>query len=229
MKVTLALENGVIPPTIGVQTPNPRIAFSDWNCEVVRKLQRWPDVSAIPRASINSFGYGGANAHIILEAASRHVDRPVLTETRERDTGYVLLPFSAHKEKILRTILGRAASWAITNTNLADLEYTLSERRSKLAFRSYIITKKAQDTSQPVLEHGSIEDSRSRTRQAKIGFVFTGQGAQWPGMGSELLPAYPAFQRTILSLENFIASAIDPPSWKLTGRLSYTHDIGPND
>ncbi|KAB2573735.1 Lovastatin diketide synthase mokB [Lasiodiplodia theobromae] len=67
IKVVLALEKGYIPPSINFEKGNEKISFDAWNLKVPRGLEPWP-TSGIRRASINSFGYGGSNAHAIIEA-----------------------------------------------------------------------------------------------------------------------------------------------------------------
>jgi acyl transferase domain-containing protein len=79
---------------------------------------------------------------------------------------------------------------------IADLAYTLSEKRSRLAWRSFAVASSLDQLVQS-LEQGLTKPVRSR-RSPKIGFVFTGQGAQWYAMGRELL-YYPVFRG---SLEN---------------------------
>lgn len=72
IKTALALEKGVIPPSINFEKPNPKIALEDWNLKLVRELEHWP-AAPIRRASINNFGYGGSNAHIIMESSASWV------------------------------------------------------------------------------------------------------------------------------------------------------------
>jgi hypothetical protein len=69
MKVVLSLEAGLIPPSIGIKTLNPAIDFEKANVEVVRELIPWPK-ERLRRASINSFGFGGANGHCIIDHVS---------------------------------------------------------------------------------------------------------------------------------------------------------------
>lgn len=69
IKTALAMERGVIPPSINFEKPNPKIPLEDWNLELVRDLTSWPPASS-RRASINNFGYGGTNAHIIMERSN---------------------------------------------------------------------------------------------------------------------------------------------------------------
>lgn len=75
IKTVLALEKGVIPPSINFEKPNPKIPLEDWHLKLVKKLERWP-AAAIRRASINNFGYGGANAHIIMEESAPWLSAP---------------------------------------------------------------------------------------------------------------------------------------------------------
>ncbi|KAL5356300.1 hypothetical protein BJX96DRAFT_171483 [Aspergillus floccosus] len=71
IKVVLAMENGVLPPSINFERPNPKLALEDWRLQVVTELQKWPVAPGQRmRASVNNFGYGGANAHIIMEDAN---------------------------------------------------------------------------------------------------------------------------------------------------------------
>lgn len=63
MKEVLAVERGVIPPTIGIETLNPNVDLKDGQLKIVTESTPWPDLP-IRRASINSFGYGGSNAHV---------------------------------------------------------------------------------------------------------------------------------------------------------------------
>ena len=63
MKAVLAIERGVIPPTIGIETLNPNVDLRNGRLKIVTESTPWPDLP-VRRASINSFGYGGSNAHV---------------------------------------------------------------------------------------------------------------------------------------------------------------------
>ncbi|KAF5965626.1 acyl transferase acyl hydrolase lysophospholipase [Fusarium coicis] len=71
VKGVLCLEKGLIPPSVNYETPNPKLKLNEWRLKVVRTMEQWPDslVDGPRRMSINNFGYGGANAHVILESA----------------------------------------------------------------------------------------------------------------------------------------------------------------
>ncbi|KUI71344.1 Lovastatin diketide synthase LovF [Cytospora mali] len=68
IKVILAMEKGLIPPSINFEKPNPKLALNEWNLKVATDLEPWPaSADGFRRASVNNFGYGGSNAHVILE------------------------------------------------------------------------------------------------------------------------------------------------------------------
>lgn len=71
IKVVLAMEKGILPPSINFEKPNPKLDLDNWGLKVVRELEKWPVAPGQKmRASVNNFGYGGANAHVIMEDAS---------------------------------------------------------------------------------------------------------------------------------------------------------------
>ena len=218
IKVTLALENGLIPPTIGIKNINPNLKLHERNVEVVTKLTQWPQVS-VPRASINSFGYGGSNAHAILEAAGAHVRKiqksALINTTCDRST--FLLPFSANSDFSLTHRVADLASIGVSPTSLVDLAYTLGSRCSKLATRGFLLA-----------HHISLDDDLRPTKLQTIkagekslchsfAFVFTGQGAQAPEMGRQLAKEFPTYRRTIQDLDSCLTQLSDPPGWTIEG------------
>ncbi|KAF5970668.1 polyketide synthase [Fusarium coicis] len=72
IKAIMVLENGIIPPNMGFQTPNPKIPVHDWHLKFPTKPEAWP-TKGLGRASINAFGYGGSNAHIIIDDANHYL------------------------------------------------------------------------------------------------------------------------------------------------------------
>ena len=131
IKVALALDNGVIPPTLGIQTLNPELKLEERNIEVVTHVRPWPE-GTIPRASINSFGYGGANAHAILEAASIHVREGYERTTSSKLNQTFVLPFSAHCPKSLADSMMAITALKLSSLDLPNLAYTLGCRGSRL-------------------------------------------------------------------------------------------------
>lgn len=73
IKTVLALEHGMIPAVHGFETPNPRLRLEEWNIKIPSELTQWPTAD-LRRASVNSFGYGGSNAHLILDDALHYLE-----------------------------------------------------------------------------------------------------------------------------------------------------------
>ena len=93
MKVILAIEHGLIPPTIGLRTLNSNIDLEGGKLSVVTESTKWPDLP-IRRASVNSFGYGGANAHAILESVDSVI--PGYRSSRQRHADELEVYHSSH-------------------------------------------------------------------------------------------------------------------------------------
>lgn len=215
IKVTLAFEEEVIPPTIGIKEFNPGLKLEERNVQVVTKLKPWSKTS-LRRSGVNSFGYGGANAHVILEPASEHVpwdyeNRRSVTKGPDKTW---ILPFSAHNEKSLDSRVTDLAGKYLS-FNLSDLALTLGCRRSNLSSRGYILAR--QNTMREDLRLENLQALGEGVQSSKLplAFVFTGQGAQWAGMGRQLMKEFPSYHSTIQSLDTYLSSLPDAPQWTL--------------
>jgi acyl transferase domain-containing protein/NADPH:quinone reductase-like Zn-dependent oxidoreductase len=158
--------------------------------------------------SINNFGFGGTNAHAVLEKAPP-MPKPVTnvsTEAQFDRTGNPIGPIkrlyvlSANDKASLETQMQQLTIYleqrpeVFQNSLLPNLAYTLGQRRSVLSWRVAIPARSSAELI-PSLARNLIVPSRA-TKEPKIGFIFTGQGAQWHAMGRELF-AYPIFAKTI--------------------------------
>ncbi|KAH8427718.1 uncharacterized protein LDX57_005428 [Aspergillus melleus] len=224
IKAVLALERGVIPPTVDVGTMNPDIKTYDWNVEIVTQNTPWPcDGWNIPRrAGINSFGYGGANVHVVLEASDSFVPagyhkNVVPTSVLNLINKKLLLPFSASSQSALTA---RVSSLSGKPANLVDLAYTLTARRSKLATNGFLIA--SQRTLADDLKPENLIIPRETNIDVSKGltFVFTGQGAQWAAMGKGLIDQYAAFRNSIQQFDAVLKGLEHAPSWTLLDTLT---------
>ena len=204
MKAIMSIENGVIPGTPTFINPSPKIDFIGNKVKAYRNLIPWP-VDAPRRASVNSFGYGGSNAHAIVEQAtedqSRHhvssyraADDDVVDEDEEfaEDARPHILILSANDSTTLKSniqALGKHLLNPAVKVSLGDLAYTLSERRSALWHRAFITVNQQSDVS--IKPESWTTGKKSLHSEPTFGFVFTGQGAQWPQMGRDLLRHFP--------------------------------------
>lgn len=243
-KAIFALEKGEIPPNLWYQKPNSRIPMDDWNLRVVDKLTLWPSEGP-RRISINSFGYGGTNAHCILDDAyhymklrrlrgNHNTTTPLtsISPTSSVDSGIGSSPsesespFAAWKwtsPKGLDYFANKGASspaklfiWSSNEhsgtgrvANLyrdylvgkldstsgktegqlhEKLARTLASRRSIFPWRSFAVASTTKELCH-VLESPPVKAKRV-SKTSKVGFVFTGQGAQVRPIHKSLLHTY---------------------------------------
>ncbi|KAL9116631.1 MAG: hypothetical protein Q9187_006844, partial [Circinaria calcarea] len=223
IKVSLALENGLLPATIGIKNINPELKVAERNIEVVTELRPWPE-GTLARASVNSFGYGGANAHVIIESAKYHVPKDYdIVPTGEPHHTFIL-PFSAYSSPSLMNNMKAISSSGFAQTNLSDLAFTLGCRRSCLPVRGYLL---ANGHSLDIdLLPSNFRTPESVASSRPFAFVFTGQGAQWPTMGRELLDRFWIYRKTIRDLDSCLARLPHPPSWNLEGEIAAAFAAG---
>ncbi|KAL8848907.1 MAG: hypothetical protein Q9221_006065 [Calogaya cf. arnoldii] len=212
IKAVMSLENRTIPPNIKFNTPNPRIPFKKWKLTVPVEPTPFP-TDREERISVNSFGLGGSNAHVIVDsAASFNLPKPN-REGRVEDVPQLLL-FSAASAPSLKNMTSGYEEWLTKRPDMADklddLAYTLANRREHLPHRAF-----------KVVGGSDIPASPGKTSQAlNLVMVFTGQGAQWPRMGRELLLREDlVFSESLKTLDNHLQGISDPPTWTIAKEL----------
>ncbi|KAL3421345.1 beta-ketoacyl synthase domain-containing protein, partial [Phlyctema vagabunda] len=211
IKSVLSLEKRTIIPNIKFETPNPKIPFATAKLTVPVDPKPWP-ADRSERISVNSFGIGGANAHVILDsAASFGLGSKTSKGTVENPSLFPrLLVFSANHRDSLAKVASNHEQYLESHPSSAlNLAYTLGHRRDHLQLRSFCIT----DGDTP-FEISPVAKSKSGLG---IVFVFTGQGAQWPEMGRDLINDYPSFQADIQAMDKALSALDHPPSWSIEG------------
>ncbi|KAL2825065.1 hypothetical protein BDW59DRAFT_162011 [Aspergillus cavernicola] len=209
IKSVLMLEHGIIPPQVNYKTTNPDIPLAEWNLRIPVQLER----QTLRRISLNSFGYGGTNAHVIIDAAgdaissfgrSSLTNSMQLTYHSEKPRAFMV---SGASEKACQRVCARLAKYLIVKHQdpinpdavLARLAYTLS-KQSVHTFRVVFVASNLDDlVSQLNTSAHSPVPRREKIGHSRIALVFSGQGAQYAEMGRDLLKSYPSFVR---SLEN---------------------------
>ncbi|KAH7070015.1 PKSKA1 [Paraphoma chrysanthemicola] len=247
LKAAMVVESGQIPGTPTFFNPNPNIDWKNLRLKASRMSMPWPKVDAdnIRRAGVNSFGYGGANAHAVVEndsrGLSRHVSsyKPISTDffdDEDEDEDYdedeeagteaapTLLYFSANDQSSLDDYVKKFSSHLQNprvSLELGDLAYTLSERRSRHYQGAVAITR---SNPQYINEKTLIRGKQTSTAP-RVAFVFTGQGAQWPTMGADLIRDFPLAKSTIGYLDGVLQSLPSPPSWSLLEELTASRSV----
>lgn len=222
IKATLALEHRAIPPTRGIENVNPNLQLAERNIEIVQCTLPWP-IESEERISVNAFGYGGANAHAIIDSAAMHLPTIAESSSEARAAQSLLLPFSAHCPESLAENMNGVAQLEMLPWELPNLAYTLTTRRSRLNYRSYMI---GSPTSSGVRMSPYPPSPSQSTTTPKLAFVFTGQGAQWPGMGRELLERFSAYGCVIDDLDAHLQTLPQAPTWTIKQVLLEDAEIG---
>ncbi|CAG8958435.1 hypothetical protein HYFRA_00011112 [Hymenoscyphus fraxineus] len=237
IKASLAMKNGVIPPNMLFNRLNPSIEPFYGGLQLPTVALPWPQVAAGQprRASVNSFGFGGANAHVILESYESKQLQLKDPESARDQAVFSPFLFSAKSQRSLRAMIGSYSRYLKENrlTDLGDLAWTLNSRRSVLPVRaSFSATDldtliQKLDAASSSKEMDSPNNTSKSSRPLKYLGVFTGQGAQWASMGRELV-RNSEFVR--LRLQHFDAHlqklpAEDRPSWSLLAKLQDGEDV----
>ncbi len=180
IKTALSLRHGLLPATLHFKKPNPRIDFKSTPFFVNDKLTEWKQTDTPRRAGVSAFGVGGTNAHVILEEAPR-------SENSSTKFPQHVLMLSAKSETCLERATAALADHLQQDpgVEIADVAYTLQTGRRRFENRALLV-------------HGAEGWATGRvTRELPVVFAFPGQGAQYPGMGSELYESLPVFRKTV--------------------------------
>ncbi|PLB48691.1 hypothetical protein P170DRAFT_358230 [Aspergillus steynii IBT 23096] len=192
IKSVLVLEQGEIPPIAGLEVVNPAIAVEHPNLQFPKTTVRWPS-KGLRRLSINSFGFGGTNAHIVMEDAENHLkSRGITASTSKTSSDRLedpkLLVFSAQDEGGIGRLQSAynqyhaVGPYPSNQDYVGQLAYTLSERRSTLLWRSFVTCASLNSLTQGL----KLSTPVKALVAPKLALCFTGQGAQWYSMGREL-------------------------------------------
>ncbi|KAK6827388.1 polyketide synthase [Apiospora arundinis] len=217
IKAVLSLENHTIAPNIKSLPLNANIPFSENRLIVPTEATPWPE-GRDRRVSVNSFGIGGSNAHVIIEAPA--LDKryfPPTAKNKMPANAPHLLVYSAQSEQSLKGMIDQYNTFLEDPQDMADISnvaYTLANRRDRLQYLAFTVRSRHQPgiTSVPSLQPS--------TTPPFVAMVFTGQGAQWPQIGRDLFRTSSPFSETIKSLDGYLqALGPDAPDWKLEDEL----------
>ncbi|OTB16775.1 hypothetical protein K445DRAFT_366105 [Daldinia sp. EC12] len=228
IKASLALQKGIVSPNLHFENLNPKIKPFYENLYVPTAAEPWaPLPPGVPRRiSVNSFGFGGTNAHAILESwgPTRNQQEPgenVQPESSIYGAGPFIL--SANSSQALSAMVAALSNHLKENPeiSLADLAYTLSRRTEFPLRTSFSATSLVQLTNK--LDNFKGHATRSLTlngsRPLRILGIFTGQGAQWPTMGKELFNTSSVFRESINRMQTSLDELPDGPEWSLAEQL----------
>ncbi|KAI0378120.1 putative polyketide synthase [Hypomontagnella monticulosa] len=283
IKTILVLEKGIIPPIADLKKLNSIIDADYLKLEFPGVAKRWP-TPGLRRASVNSFGFGGTNSHLVLDDAYHYLrqhrlagyhctavepsdgprtcyyqpslngvpnsisngisngishkisngssngssngilgDQQSLRKTR-------LFVFSATEQPTASKVALRYQKFLekeslrakVTDEYLESLAFTLAQKRSHHPWRTFAL---ADSVTRLIEQLSTPRDPICATTSQNIGFVFTGQGSQWYGMGKGL-ESFPEFRNSILDADRFLRDNLGC-DWSVTEML--LGDVEPLD
>ncbi|MEU6963701.1 type I polyketide synthase [Streptomyces chrestomyceticus] len=243
IKTVLALQHERLPRTLHVDEPTPHV---DWSAGEVRLLAEpvpWPGGERVRRAGVSGFGMSGTNVHVILEEAP--AEEAPAEEAGETDADGTPAPapvtiapapallaeggptawlVSGRSAEGLAAQAGRLGEWAAERSALrpVDVAWSLAATRAVLEHRGVVVADGREELLDGVrglaageLSPGVVSGVARGT--GRTVFVFAGQGAQWAGMGRELLASSPLFAARLAECEAALAPYVD---WSLTEVLA---------
>ncbi|MFF0523224.1 SDR family NAD(P)-dependent oxidoreductase [Actinomadura nitritigenes] len=216
IKTVLALHHKVIPASAHYKEPNPHIPFDELRLRVVADETPWPERSHPARAGVSGFGFGGTNAHVLLEEAPAQevVSRPAVVRT---------FPLSDTSDDRVRDHAALLAEWVADrdDVKLADVARTLHRRGGRGRSRAAVSARdraglveglKALAEGRP---HPGVATGSALGVPGRPVWVFSGYGAQRAGMAQRLLEEEPAFAEAIDDLDGLFAEEGGPDLWSL--------------
>jgi len=202
VKALYCLRHRAVPATIGLVEPNPNIHFEEWNLEVATQTRPLRERGTLT-VGVNSFGFGGANAHVILQSAERRTGK-ARKPTKGRSLPLIL---TAKTEAGLRAAAGGFAEFLRNQPQEAfyDIAYTAALRRDLLRHRAVVFASQPAQAADALRrfaagEEGVLESGRALDAPSGPAFIYSGNGAQWAGMGGRLLED-PVFAKAVRRID----------------------------
>ncbi|MHB1426550.1 MAG: type I polyketide synthase, partial [Gemmataceae bacterium] len=235
IKTALALHHRRIPGNLHFHQPNPAIDFAQLRLRVPTRLEPWPVGDTPATAGVNSFGYGGTNAHVVLqEAPLPTVSRDSKGSANARVPLRVaanLVPLSARDPQTLRELANAWRQFADecpAEVSLHDLAFNAAHRRSHHDHRLAIVAHSRAELAEQLAAFasgqaitGASSERGTAGQRPRLAFVCSGQGPQWWAMGRQLLEQEPVFRAAIERCDE-IVRGLGP--WSLLEELTADED-----
>jgi acyl transferase domain-containing protein len=215
IKTSLMLQQKEIPPHLHLKNANPLVPWEQLPFEIPQKRASWPEGRGRRIAGISSFGFSGSNVHMILEEAP-----PQEIQAPGAERSFQLLTLSAQNAKAIPELAGSYERHLAAHPEdaPADVCFTANTGRAHLKHRLAVVAESSARMRQllGMVAEGNLPEGVFSGRQRPddgpaTAFLFTGQGAQYAGMGRELFETQPTFRRTLEMCSELLADDLDRP------------------
>ncbi|MGQ4513419.1 beta-ketoacyl synthase N-terminal-like domain-containing protein [Streptomyces sp. DW26H14] len=231
IKTVMSLRHGVLAPTLHADPPSTEVDWTAGDIELLHESRPWPKTEDRPRrAAVSAFGIGGTNAHVILEAVPEEDAGREGDGIAHRTLAAVPWLLSGRTPAAMRAQAARLAAFLANRTEPADptdVGYSLATTRAALEHRGVVVAADrdhllagldalAQGTPDAAVTTGA-------TARGRLAFLFTGQGAQTPGMGRALYAQHPVFAEAF----DAVCAHLDGPIGRSLRDLTFAEDDTP--
>lgn len=226
IKSILILQHKKIPPHLHLHNINPKIPLE--KLHIPTALEPWPDQNSPAVVGVNSFGFGGTNAHVVLEEVSpsnRHKPEP--GNQPDRSWPY-LIPLSARDKNALSDLAHKYMDYLsderITDNQLLNIVCSAAIQRTHHEHRLVIATYTKDELIQKLNafldgqnQLGISYGKSALEKYRKVVFVYTGMGPIWWAMGRQLIECEPVFKQVIIKCDDLICRYA---GWSLLAELT---------
>jgi acyl transferase domain-containing protein/acyl-CoA synthetase (AMP-forming)/AMP-acid ligase II/acyl carrier protein len=216
IKTVLSLQHEEIPPHLHLKQLNPHISFAGTAITIPTTGVPWNRSHKRRLAGVSSFGFGGTNAHVILEEAPAVKQQQTVSDKRPMH----LLTLSAKSENALRDLAQRYEMYLGNNpdASLPDICFTANTGRSHFDHRLAAIAQSNIELQTALGAYAAgkkvsqvVSGKTGSKKHPKIAFLFTGQGSQYINMGRQLYETQPTFRACIDQCDEILRSYLDKP------------------
>ncbi len=230
IKTALILKHKMIPPSVNFAEANPRINLEKLRLRVPQENTNFPNPEKLAIAGVNSFGFGGANVHVLLsESINTKVSSKASNASQLTSNTKYILPISAKSPAGLNLAVNTfwkflntcESSSEVSSTDLINLAYSASVCRDHYEYRAAFLFESQEELQYQLQEwlvdyELSAQDSVDNNSK-KLVFVFSGQGTHWPEMGKQLMATEHVFREVIEECDRVIQKL---GAWSLIDELN---------
>jgi acyl transferase domain-containing protein len=206
IKTALVLDRKQIPPTLHFQKVNPRLKLEDSPFFINAELRDWTSDDLPRRAAVSSFGFGGTNAHAVMEEAPTRLPSPSVQD-------WHLVPISAHTKTALQKASLNMAGFLETHpdADLGDVAFTLQLGRKHFKKRVFAVVNSGTQAAKTFWNHDSqhFNTANDPENSLPVIFMLPGQGSQAVNMAREIYESEPLFRETMDQCAQLAASYLD--------------------